>query len=587
MSIASDDNDSSPPPLLQSQEISDHDAPSLHSNESEDIHYKVEDVPPWYFSIFFGFQHYLTMAGGTIVIPIIISSFLCMAEDDPARGALVSTVFFHLGLVTLLQTNFGVRLPIVQGGCFTILVPTIVLLTTIYEPCSALPLANMTEAEREEAWQVRIRDVQGSIAVASLLQIVVGVSGMISVLQSWISPLTVVPTSSLVGLSLFDLTAQQAAKHWGISSLTVALIVLFSQYLRNVKFPLPVYRRKTGFTVSSYRVFMCFPMMLAVFISWAVCWILTTSDLLPEGSAARTDAKSSLLSNSPVFRVPYPGQWGFPTASAAGIIGILSGIIASITENFGNYYACARVAGVSNPPANAINRGIGIEGMGCLLAGFFGTGTGTASCSQNVGVIEFTKVGSRRVVQYSAVFLILTGLFGKIGAWIATMPDPVLAGILIVTFATIAASGMAPLRCIDLNSSRNLFVLGFSIFLGLAVPKWLENNPGAIDSGSPMVDQILTIILQIPMFVGGLLGFFLDTTVPGTAKERGLMKWKEHLQGTPEIRLKDAYHQSQCYDLPVGMTAIKRWRFLRYLPFSPTFTGFRRRDKVPDEEGGI
>ncbi|XP_064079007.1 solute carrier family 23 member 1-like [Macrobrachium nipponense] len=587
MSIASDDNDASPPPLLQSQEISDHDTPSLNSNESEDIHYKVEDVPPWYFSIFFGFQHCLTMAGATIVIPIIISSFLCMAEDDPARGALVSTVFFHLGLVTLLQTTFGVRLPIVQGGCFTILVPTIVLLTTIYEPCSALPMANMTESEREEAWQVRIRDVQGSIAVASLLQIVVGVSGMISVLQSWISPLTVVPTSSLVGLSLFDLTAQQAAKHWGISSLTVALIVLFSQYLRNVKFPLPVYRRKTGFTFSSYRIFKCFSMMLAVFISWAVCWMLTTWDLLPKGSAARTDAKGSLLSHSPVFRVPYPGQWGFPTASVAGIVGILSGMIASITESFGNYYACARVAGASNPPANAINRGIGIEGMGCLLAGFFGTGTGTVSCSQNVGVIEATKVGSRRVAQVSAAFLILAGLFGKIGALIVTMPDPVLAGILIVTFATIAAAGMAPLRCVDLNSSRNLFVLGFSVFLGLAVPKWLENNSGAIDTGSPMADQVLTIILQIPMFVGGFLGFLLDTTIPGTAKERGLLKWKEHLHGAPEMRLKDAYLQSQCYDLPFGMTAIKRWGFLRHVPFSPTFAGFRRRDKVPDEEGGI
>ncbi|XP_068229650.1 solute carrier family 23 member 1-like [Palaemon carinicauda] len=578
-----DDNDASQPPLLQSQETSEHDTPSLNSNETDDILYKVDDVPPWYVCLIFGVQHYLTMAGGTVIIPIIISSFLCMGEDDLARAALVSTVLFHLGLVTLLQTTIGVRLPIIQGGSFTYLVPTIVLLTTIHEPCSALPMANMTEVEREEVWQVRIRDVQGSIAIASLFQIVIGVSGITSLLQSWISPLTVVPTMTLVGLSLFDLTAQQAARHWGISSLTVALIVVFTQYLRNVKLPFPIYSYRKGFAVSRFRIFACFPMLLAVFISWMVCWILTVTDLLPEGSPARTDVKGSFLNNSPWFRVPYPGQWGLPTASVAGVVSILSGTIASIIENFSNYYACSRVAGVSNPPTNAINRGIGIEGIGCLLAGLVGTGSGTTCSTQNVSVIEITKVGSRRVVQYSAFLLILTGLLGKTGGLFVAIPDPVLAGILIITFAMITAAGMTPLRCIDLNSSRNLFVLGFSLFLGIALPKWLQNNPGTIRTGVVTVDQVLTVILQNPMFVGGFLGFFLDTTVPGTAKERGLMKWKEHLQGRT-AEFKGNYHKSQCYDLPFGMKTINGWRFLRYIPFSPTFTGFTRRDKVADEE---
>lgn len=51
----------------------------------------------------------LTMAGMTISIPILVASFLCLKEDDPARGALVCTVLVHAGIVTLVQTTFGIR----------------------------------------------------------------------------------------------------------------------------------------------------------------------------------------------------------------------------------------------------------------------------------------------------------------------------------------------------------------------------------------------------------------------------------------------------------------------------------------------
>lgn len=44
------------------------------------------------------------------------------------------------------------------------------------------------------------------------------------------------------------------------------------------------------------------------------------------------------------------------------------------------------------PPIHAVNRGIGTEGIGCLLAGLFGTGNGTTSFSQNIGAIGVTKV---------------------------------------------------------------------------------------------------------------------------------------------------------------------------------------------------
>lgn len=61
-------------------------------------------------------------------------------------------------------------------------------------------------------------------------------------------------------------------------------------------------------------------------------------------------------------------------------------------ESVGDYHACARLSGAPPPPRHAINRGIGIEGIGCLLAGAWGTGNGTTSYSENVGALGITKV---------------------------------------------------------------------------------------------------------------------------------------------------------------------------------------------------
>lgn len=41
---------------------------------------------------------------------------------------------------------------------------------------------------------------------------------------------------------------------------------------------------------------------------------------------------------------------------------------------------------------HAINRGIGIEGLGTVLAGLFGSGNGTNTFGENVGAIGVTKV---------------------------------------------------------------------------------------------------------------------------------------------------------------------------------------------------
>ena len=132
--------------------------------------------------------------------------------------------------------------------------------------------------------------------------------------------------------------------------------------------------------------------MIAIATAWLFCLILTAAGAFDKDSKARTDARSAVLSDSPWFRVPYPGQWGRPTVSVASVFGMLAGVLAGIVESIGDYYACANLCGAPPPPAHAVNRGIGVEGLACLFAGSIGTGNGTTSFSENVGAIGITRV---------------------------------------------------------------------------------------------------------------------------------------------------------------------------------------------------
>ncbi|NXC52385.1 S23A1 protein, partial [Aleadryas rufinucha] len=545
-----------------------------------DMLYRIEDVPPWYLCILLGFQHYLTCFSGTIAVPFLLAESLCVGKDQLTVSYLIGTIFTCVGITTLIQTTVGIRLPLFQASALAFLVPAKSILALEKWRCPpeeqiygnwSLPL------NTSHIWQPRMREIQGAIIVSSLVEVVIGLLGLPGALLSYIGPLTVTPTVSLIGLSVFQAAGDRAGSHWGISVLTIFLIVLFAQYLRQVAICLPGYRRGHGFVLLRIQIFKMFPIILAILLVWLICYALTRTGVFPSrpeeyGYKARTDARGEILSVAPWFRVPYPCQWGLPTVTSAAVLGMFSATLAGIIESIGDYYSCARLAGAPPPPVHAINRGIFTEGISCIIAGLLGTGNGSTSSSPNIGVLGITKVGSRRVIQYGAGIMILLGTIGKFTALFASLPDPVLGGMFCTLFGMITAVGLSNLQFVDMNSSRNLFVLGFSMFFGLTLPNYLDSHPGAINTGVPELDQILTVLLTTEMFVGGTIAFVLDNTIPGTQEERGLVQWKAgaHSDSTSSASLRS-------YDFPFGMGAVRRSRWLRTVPICPVFTGFRAR----------
>ena len=454
--------------------------------------YNIDDNPPVLETVILGLQHYLTMFGSTVAIPLILAPAFGII-DPVEKGWLIATMFFVSGITTLLQTAFGNRLPIVQGGTFSFLAPTFAI-------CGMAALANA-------GWEVRMQHVQGAIIAGSLVEISVGASGIIGRLLRFVGPITIAPTIALIGLALFKFGAPEAGRHWPIGGLTILLIILFSQYLRQ-----------------KHRTFELYPILLAIATAWIVSATLTTVGLFPEGHPSHTSLDN--LKNAPWFRIPYPFQWGFPQFGAAAFIGMLAGYIASMVESIGDYYACARLSGAPTPDKHVINRGITFEGIGCLVAGIFGTGNGTTSYSENIGAIGLTRVGSRRVVQAGAVIMILLGMVSKFGALFTTIPQPIVGGMYCAMFGMIVAVGLSNLQFVDLNSSRNLFILGFSFFMGLSVPEYFAQQPMQFEPA--WVASILNTLGSTGMAVGAFTALALDNTILGTDEERGLKAWENH-----------------------------------------------------------
>lgn len=71
---------------------------------------------------------------------------------------------------------------------------------------------------------------------------------------------------------------------------------------------------------------------------------------------------------------------------------------------------------------------------------------GVTTYSENVAAISITRVASRFTMQIAGCFLIMLGLFTKIGALIATIPEPMIGGILAMGVSLVVGVAISNLQ---------------------------------------------------------------------------------------------------------------------------------------------
>nr|WP_279512712.1 solute carrier family 23 protein [Halanaerobium saccharolyticum] len=218
-----------------------------------------------------------------------------------------------------------------------------------------------------------------------------------------------------------------------------------------------------------------------------------------------------LIDFAPVFNegwltIPRPLYFGLDFDFAHLLPWMIAYVVTSI-ESIGDLTAIAETSG---EPVNGqlhqdrLSRGLLAEGLGSMISSLFNVMPNT-TFSQNIGVIQITKVGSRVVGYVVAVLLLLLGLFPKFGAVISVMHAPVLGGATLALFGMIASAGV---NIVTKNgfSDRTAFIFSISLSIGLGVTYFPE-----IAQSLP---AFLEVLFSSGVAVGAVLAVFLNLIVP-------------------------------------------------------------------------
>lgn len=447
--------------------------------------YGVDDRPRLPIMVLAGAQHVLTLFGATTLVPLIFGPAMGMSPTE--IGFFISCVYLSMGLATLLQTSsMGSGLPIVQGSSFSF-IPPIMTIIGVYGAQGA---------------DVCLQYVGGALILGGLLMSLIGYTGLVGKVKRFITPVTVGPTIMAIGFSLAPVAiGGNAAKFWPVSIAVVILIFLFSIGIRN-------------------RYINIFSILSSVAIVYVLCMILSLFGVFDQNHPAYINL--SAIAQAPWFQFTGLAPWGAPKFSMVAFGAILAGFFAVFIESIGDYYNVSHVCGLEDPRESTINKGIGAEGLGCAIGGLFG-GVACTSYTENIGLIGLTGVASRWVVRTGAVLLILMSFVGKLGALVATIPTPIIGGCYIALFGIIGALGIQALGRADMNSQRNVMIVGFSFLMALGLPGWVEGRQEVFFSFG-IIGQVLWAVGKTAMAVAGISAGLLDNLIPGTDEERGISR---------------------------------------------------------------
>ncbi|KOM33757.1 hypothetical protein LR48_Vigan01g331300 [Vigna angularis] len=500
------------------------------------LHYCIHSNPSWPEALLLGFQHYIVMLGTTVLIATTLVPAMGGNHGDKAR--VIQSLLFMSGLNTLLQTWFGSRLPTVMGGSFAFLLPVLSIINDY---------TDRTFPSEHERFVYTIRTIQGSLIVSSFVNIFLGFSKTWGNLTRLFSPISIVPVVCVVGLGLFSRGFPLLANCVQIGLPMLILLVITQQYLKRLHH-------------AAHHVLERFALLLCIAVIWAFAAILTVAGAYNTAKtqtqvSCRTD-RSYLMSSAPWIKVPYPFQWGTPIFRASHVFGMMGAALVSSAESTGAFFAAARLSGATPPPAHVLSRSIGFQGIGMLIEGIFGSVVGTTVSVENVGLLGLTHIGSRRVVQISCGFMIFFSIFGKFGAFFASIPLPIFAAIYCVLFGIVASVGISFIQFANTNSIRNIYVLGITLFLAISVQQYFVTNT-APDGHGPFNDILNTIFSSSPT-VAIIVGTLIDNTLEGKSKavDRGLPWWGPFQNRKGDVR------NDEFYRLPLRINEYMPTRFL-------------------------
>ena len=380
--------------------------------------YRLDGRVPVGRAVPFGLQHVLAMFVSNLTPITIIGA--AAGLDNGQIAVLLQNAMFVAGIATLIQLypvwKIGSRLPIVMGVSFTF-VTILSYVGTTY------------------GYETMI----GAVLVGGLVE---GTLGLLA--KYWkkiITPVVAASVVTAIGYSLFTVGARSfgggytedfgSAQNLILGTITLVTCILFNILAKG------------------------YWKQLSVLVGLVVGYIGAIFMGMVDFSGIMSDGIISL----PHF-LPFK-----PEFNIGAIVSVVIIFLVSAAETIGD--TTAMVSGGLNREITTeeISGSLACDGYASTISSLFGCPPVT-SFSQNVGLINMTKVVNRFTIMTGAVCMILAGLLPPIGNFFASLPDAVLGGCTIMMFGTILVSGIQMVAKAGF-SQRNITIVALSLAVGI------------------------------------------------------------------------------------------------------------------------
>ena len=405
--------------------------------------YGVNDNPNLLTKILLGFQHIFAAFGGIIVVPLVISSSL--GFDPIMSTAVISASILAAGIATIIQANgvgkVGSQVACIMGTDFTFVSPAISVGSVLGLP-----------------------GIIGATILGAFFEIIL--SYFIKPLMKLFPPIVTGTVVCLIGLTLIPVSMDWAAGGVGSDSYGSLLNVSISIFVMIITLFLNKYGKGI---LSSASI------LIGMVVGYLICIPLGLVDF-------------SAVKDASFVSIPKIFEYGV-TFDLKALIAFLPAYFVTTIETVG----CLKAIGeVSNVDMNDKRVGSGVlaDGVGSIFGGVVGA---------------FPNTSFSHVAVMAGILLVVLGLFPKFAALINGIPQPVLGGVGIVMFGTVAAAGIKTLSKVEIND-RNLLIIATSIGLGLGVtfrPDFISNLPEGLQmvfssgiSTGTIVALVLNIVLK-------------------------------------------------------------------------------------------
>lgn len=382
--------------------------------------FQLDGQVPLKTAIPFGLQHVLAMFVANLSPIAIICAAAQPALSTAEIAMLVQNAMFVAGIATMIQLypvwKVGSKLPIVMGVSFTF----VTILSTI-------------------AANYGYPTVIGCVMIGGIFE---GTLGLFA--KYWrklISPIVAACVVTAIGFSLFTVGARSfgggyaddfgAPKNLLLGTVTLATCLLWNIKAKGYLKQLSVL---AGLTVGY---------IVAIFMGKVDLSIIFADGLI---------SLPKFLPFKPVFNI-------------GAIVSVCIIYLVSAAETIGDTTALVAGGLDRDIQDREISGSLACDGFASTISSLFGCPPVT-SFSQNVGLINMTKVVNRFTIATGAVAMILAGLLPPIGNFFASLPESVLGGCTLMMFGTILFSGVEMLAKAGFNQ-RNSIIVSLSLAIGI------------------------------------------------------------------------------------------------------------------------